>query len=64
MFTKYGAVYIVESVTGDQLVSARCTGEALEQKRENRVNLTLRRVVSAELLAMCFIKVCRAASQG
>lgn len=30
MFTKYGAVYIVESVTGDQLVSARRTGEALE----------------------------------
>lgn len=34
VFTKNGAVYIVESVTGDQLVSARRTGEALEQMTE------------------------------
>lgn len=37
VFTKYGAVYIMEPVPGDQLVSARCTGEALEV-----VNVSLR----------------------
>lgn len=33
VFAKNGAVYIVESVAGDQLVSARRAGEALEHIR-------------------------------